>query len=126
MKFKSFDEELLYNFWTEFCRAPSIKEFKEFGGETTYQDYPLLLQANYYGNPRASRVIRVRDLRTKKELFIGSCKEVADEINTTSYNVRNALLINRPINHDYSLELIPIDYNVFRKKYKDMYSKWEK
>ncbi len=42
MKFKSFDEELLYNFWTEFCRAPSIKRIKEFGGETTYQDYPLL------------------------------------------------------------------------------------
>lgn len=126
MKFKSFNEELLYNFWTEFCRSPSIKEFKEFGGETTYQDYPLLLQTNYYGNPRTSRVIRVRDVMTKKELFVGSCKEVADEINTTSYNVRNALLLNRPINHDYYLELIPIDYNVFRKKYKDMYTRWKK
>lgn len=126
MNFKSFNEELLYNFWTEFCRPPSIKEFKEFGGETTYQDYPLLLQTNYYGNPRTSRVIRVRDSITKKELFVGSCKEVADEINTTSYNVRNALLLNRPINHDYYLELVPIDYNVFRKKYKDMYKKWKK
>ena len=103
-----------------------LKEFKEFGGETTYQDYPLLLQTNYYGNPRTSRVIRVRDSMTKKELFVGSCKEVADEINTTSYNVRNALLLNRPINRDYYLELVPIDYNVFRKKYKDMYQKWEK
>ncbi len=84
------------------------------------------MQNNYYGNPRKSRVIRVTDLRTKKELFIGSCKEVADEINTTSYNVRNALLLNRPINHDYYLELIPIDYTVFRKKYKDMYNRWEK
>lgn len=126
MEFESFNEELLYNFWTEYCRAPSIKEFKEFGGESTYDNYPLLLQTYYYGNPRTSRVIRVRDAVTNRELFIGSCKEVADEINATTQNVRNALLLNRPINHDYYLELVPIDYNVFRKKYKDMYEKWEK
>ncbi len=126
MEFESFNEELLYNFWTEFCRAPSVKEFKEFGGETTYQDYPLLLQNNYYGNPRTSRVIRVIDLDLDKEIFIGSCNEVAKEIDATAQNVRNALLLNRPVNQRYYLEVIPIDYKTFRRKYKDMYKKWKK
>ena len=125
MKFESFNEELLYNFWTEYCRAPSIKEFKEFGGESTYDNYPLLLQTYYYGNPRTSRVIRVRNLHTNKELFVGSCKEIAEEIGEQAQNVRNALLLNRPI-RDYYFELVPIDYTTFRKKYKAMYQKWEK
>ena len=101
------DKEIIEEFYNQYFRTPKHREYLACGGKKTLDSYCRYLRSLGYPSCCGRGTYSVEVVDGEEVVFIGTPKDVAEELGITSKGVHNAIKYKSTTRTGYKLRIKP-------------------